>query len=118
MRRDPRVLLADIALAGADIDDFTEGMDRDAYVADARTQAAVERKFGIVGEALSRLGRFHPELAVRIPQARQAVEFRDLLARGGDRVSPQRVWIYAKSDLPGLRAVVQALLAELEPPEA
>ena len=45
MRPDPRVLLADIDLAGADISRFTEGMTGDACAGDALTQAAVEREF-------------------------------------------------------------------------
>ena len=55
MRPDPRVLLADIDRAGADIVRFTGCMDGDAYAEDALTQAAVERKFEIIGEALNRL---------------------------------------------------------------
>ena len=47
MRPDPRVLLADIDRAGADIARFTEGMDSATYTGDALTQAAVKRKFEI-----------------------------------------------------------------------
>ena len=84
MHLDPRVLLADIDRASAEIECFTEGMDSNAYASEALTQAAVERKFEIVGEALNRLHQSHPELAERIPR---------------------------------LRRIVQALLAELGPPE-
>ena len=45
MRPDPRILLADADHAAADIMRFTNGMSRETYVGDARTQAAVERKF-------------------------------------------------------------------------
>ena len=57
MRPDPRILLADADRAAADIVRFTGGMNREAYVGDARTQAAVERKFEIIGETLNRLHR-------------------------------------------------------------
>ena len=57
MRPDPRILLADADRAAADIVRFTGGMNREAYVGDARMQAAVERKFEIIGEALNRLHR-------------------------------------------------------------
>ena len=57
MRPDPRVPLADVDRAATDVMRFTEGMDRRTYVDDARTQAAVERKFEIIGEALNRLRR-------------------------------------------------------------
>ena len=55
MRPDPRVLLADVVGAAADIGRFTEGMDSGTYAGDALTQAAVKRKFEIIGEALNRL---------------------------------------------------------------
>ena len=117
MHSDPRVLLADIDRAGADIARFTEGMDGDAYAGDALTQAAVERKFEIVGEALNRLHQSHPELAERIPRLRRTIDFRNLLIHGYASVRPERVWDYAENHLPELRRIVQALLAELGPPE-
>ena len=95
MRGDARVLLRDIEQAGADIEIFTAGMDSAAFAADTRTRAAVERKFEIVGEAGNRLHKDHPELAIRIPEMRRIVDFRNFLAHGYDDV-------------------VQALLAELE----
>ena len=115
---DPRVLLADVDQAGAAIERFTEGMDRETYVGDARTQAAVERKFEIIGEALNRLYQTHPEIAGQIPPLREVVGFRNLLIHGYASVMPERVWDYAKNDLPELRKTVKAVLAELGPPEA
>ena len=77
MRRDARVLLTDIDQAGADIQLFTDGMDSTAYAADARTQAAVERKFEIIGEAVNRLHADHPELASKIPDMLRIIDFRN-----------------------------------------
>ena len=113
MRRDARVLLTDIDQAGADIEAFTDGMDRAAYTADARTQAAVERKFEIIGEAVNRLHADHPDLARRIPDMRRIIDFRNYLAHGYDHVAPRLVWLYATGNLPELRSVVRTLLAEL-----
>jgi uncharacterized protein with HEPN domain len=39
------------------ITSFTAGMDAAAYAADAMVQAAVERKFEVIGEALSQLSK-------------------------------------------------------------
>lgn len=117
MRPDPRVLLADIDRAGADIARFTQGMDSDAYASDTLTQAAVERKFEIIGEALNRLRKARPELADRIPRLRRIIDFRNLLIHGYANVMPERVWDYAENHLPQLRQTVEALLAGLEPPE-
>ena len=117
MRPDPRVLLADIDRAGADIQRFTEGMDGTAYAGDPRTQAAVERKFEIIGEALNRLHQVRPDLAERIPRYRRIIDFRNLLIHGYASVSPGRVWDYAENHLPELRRIVETLLAEVEPSE-
>ena len=115
MNRDPRVLLADVARAGADIQSFTEGMECATYLRDGMTQAAVERKFEIIGEALNRLHHAHPELAERIVDLRRIIDFRNLLAHGYHRVAPENVWDYALNDLPDLLRIVKALLAELGP---
>ena len=77
MRLDPRVLLADVDSAAADIVRFTEGLNRETHVRDARTQDAVERKFEIIGEALNRLHQTCPEIAERIPPLREVVGFRN-----------------------------------------
>ena len=117
MRPDPRVLLADIDRAAMDIGRFTEGMDSAAFSGDALTQAAVERKFEIIGEALNRLQKAHPELAERIPRLRRIIDFRNLLIHGYASVMPERVWDYAENHVPQLRRIVRALLADLGPPE-
>lgn len=117
MRPDPSALLADVDRAAADIARFVKGMDHETYLGDTRTQAAVERKFEIIGEALNRLRRSSPEVAERIPPLRQAIAFRNLLIHGYAIVIPDRVWDYAENDLPELHKIVQALLDEMGPPE-
>lgn len=117
MRSDPRVLLEDIDQAGSDLERFIENMDDVAYIADVQTQAAVERKFEIMGEALNQLHKTHPDLAERIPRLRHIIDFRNLLIHGYKHVKPDRVWDYAKNDLPQLRRVVRELLTELGPLE-
>ena len=91
MNRDPRVLLADVERAGADIQSFTAGMECATYLRDGMTQAAVERKFEIIGEALNRLHQAHPVLAAKISDLRRIIDFRDLLAHGYHRVAPANV---------------------------
>lgn len=57
MERDPRAFLWDVREAAQAITSFTAGMDAAAYAADAMVQAAVERKFEVIGEALSQLSK-------------------------------------------------------------
>ena len=72
------------------------GMDRRTCVDDARTQAAVERKFEIIGEALNRLRRTCPEIAF-LHRARLSTS---ATSHGYAIVRPERVWNYAENDLP------------------
>ena len=117
MQHDPRVLLKDIDQASTCIESFTEGMDIAAYIADIRTQSAVERKFEIIGEAVNRLQQLHPDFAERIPQMRKIIDFRNVLAHGYEQVVPERVWDYAQNHLPQLHQTVCALLTKLGPHE-
>lgn len=63
MRYDARVLLTDVEFAAADIERYLEGIDRTAFIDADEKQAAVERKFEIIGEALNRLHEIDPELS-------------------------------------------------------
>ena len=53
MRRDFVAYLWDIYNAGDWIQQFTDGLDRDTFSALEEKQAAVERKFEIMGEAIT-----------------------------------------------------------------
>ncbi len=118
MERDPRIPLWDIEQAGADIERFTAGMERDTWLKDRKTQAAVERKFEIIGEALNRLEAGNPEEAAQIPDLRRIIGFRNVLAHGYDIVVPEDVWEYVQDDLPALRRIVQTMLRGSRPPKA
>jgi uncharacterized protein with HEPN domain len=53
MQRDPRAFLWDVRESALAIQAFTAGMDAEQYTQNAMVQAAVERKFEIIGEALN-----------------------------------------------------------------
>jgi uncharacterized protein with HEPN domain len=116
MHRDVRGFLWDIARAGDDIAVFTAGQDAETFLENRLVHAAVERKFEIIGEALSQLAKLDPVLVERIPDFRRAISFRNLLIHGYATVDMYRVWHTVEDVLPGLRAVVADLLAELGPP--
>jgi hypothetical protein len=61
MQREAKAYLWDIADAAESIRSFTDGKDLNAYLNDEMLRAAVERKFGIVGEALAQLLRYFPD---------------------------------------------------------
>ncbi|MCY4303686.1 MAG: DUF86 domain-containing protein [Aestuariivita sp.] len=88
-------------------------MDTEAYATNVLLEVAAERKFGIIGEAVNRLSKLHPNLAARVTQVRKIVNFRNVLAHGYEHVVPELVWDYARNHLPQLRETVQMMIAEL-----
>jgi uncharacterized protein with HEPN domain len=89
-------------------------MDATAYAGNAMAQAAVERKFEVIGEALNQLSKHDATLAVRIPDLPQIVAFRNQLIHGYATVKVGTVWNIAQSALPALLDSVQVLLDELQ----
>lgn len=114
MQRDPRAYLWDVREAAVSIETFTVGMDASAYSSNELVQAAVERKFEVIGEALNQLTKLDARLAERIPDLPQIVAFRNQLIHGYAKVRADTVWNIVQSALPVLRHRVQSLLDELE----
>ena len=113
MQRDARAFLWDVQNAAKQIQTFLAGMDAPAYEANAMAQAAVERKFEIIGEALNQLAKLDAAMAARIPDARQIVAFRNQLIHGYASVNVGTVWNVVQTALPELLSQTSILLAEL-----
>lgn len=113
MQRNPRAFLWDVRDAALAIQSFTAGLDSAAYAGNEMAQAAVERKFEIIGEALNQLSKLDAALAARIPDLPQIVAFRNQLIHGYAAVKASTVWNVSQSALPLLIDAVQTLLDEL-----
>jgi uncharacterized protein with HEPN domain len=94
--------LRDILFEASEIRQFTFGMDWPTYSADRKTQAAVERKFEIIGEALNRIQRLDGEVIEQIRDCRDIISFRNILAHGYDEVEDRLVWGIIENDLGNL----------------
>lgn len=116
MKRDVRAWLWDVLDAGTAIEQFTEGHTITSYGQDPVLQAAVERKFGVIGEALNRLSKTDPDLAARIPDLPRIIGFRNVLIHGYAVVDPTMVWHAREALLPRLIDRVRTLLDDLGPP--
>jgi uncharacterized protein with HEPN domain len=75
-------------------------------------RAAVERKFGIIGEALSQLLRYFPHFRVRVTLPEEIVSFRNQIVHGYATVQDDIVWEIVQVYLPRLESEVSALLEE------
>src|ERR1017187_3446117 len=110
MQREAKAYLWDIANAAESIRSFTDGKDLSAYLQDELLRAAVERKFGIVGEALSQLLRNFPLYRGKITLVGDIVAFRNQIVHGYATVKDDMVWEIVQVYLPRLHREVAELL--------
>lgn len=107
MSRDEESVL-DMVVAARLATQFVEGMDRESFMKDAKTQAAVMREFEIIGEAAKRVSEpyrsAHPQI-----DWRGAAGLRDLLIHQYQRVNLQRLWQAVETELPGLLKELEAI---------
>ncbi len=112
MLRDDATLV-DILHAARLTAQFTAGMDRSAFLADAKTQSAVLHQLLILGEAVKRLSpEFRAEHA-QLPWKMMA-GMRDIIIHQYDSVDLEEVWETLNRDL---RDIIVAL-EPLVPPKA
>ncbi len=112
MRLETRKYLFDIQQAADSISSFCAGKTLEQYRADEMLRAAVERKFGIIGEALARLAKDDPAVAARIPEHTRIIAFRNIIIHGYASVDDRIVWGVIETDLSALRGAVQGLLGD------
>ncbi len=109
-----RKLLFDVLQSCQAISQYTAGLDFAAYKRNAMVRDAVERRFGIIGEALNRAAALDSELADRIPELREIVGLRNRLIHGCDVVDDRIIWDIVQNELP----LLQAHIAELNGDES
>lgn len=114
--RDPGVYLEDIERYAAAAMRFAAGFDLAAYLADDKTRAAVERALEVGGEAMRQLDRIAPELAQRIPHAREIIGFRNILAHGYATLDHRKVFRVVTEDVPDLLSAVRSALKDFPDP--
>ena len=85
-----------------------------AYQQDELLRAAVERKFGIIGEALSQLLRSFPLYRDKITMVGDIVAFRNQIVHGYATILDDIVWEIVQVYLPRLHQEVTELLDEPE----
>ena len=106
---DPVSALRNIAEAIESIEQFTKGMDFEAFRSDLKTIAAVERKLLVISEAAIRLKGDAARLCPGPPWA----EIRGMgnwLRHQYDRVDLETLWNTVQDDLPPLNASVRRAL--------
>ena len=94
------------------IQDYTAGMDLDAFMADRKTRDAVIRNLEIIGEASNNVAKNHPVFATEHSEVPWgfAYEMRNALSHGYFTVDHAIVWQTIQQDLPKLRSQISELI--------
>ena len=94
---------------------FIEGYDRDSFLRDKRTRAAVSMYLIVIGEAASRLLHNHSALLGRYPEVpwRRITDMRNQIAHGYVDLDFEAVWDTALNDLPSLDHTLSLILKSL-----
>ena len=114
MSTEPHKHLSDVIDAIDIIRGYVSGLTFDQYLADLQVRDAVERRFGIIGEALERLRRDAPDLHAQVDRAREIKRFRNIIVHGYDVIDQEIAWRVIETDFPPLREQAQQLLDELQ----
>ncbi|MEN8127664.1 MAG: HepT-like ribonuclease domain-containing protein [Planctomycetota bacterium] len=110
MRPEAKKFLYDMQQACESLNGFMAGKTLDDYLQSELLRSAVERKLMIIGEALNRVLRLEPDLESQIPDARQIIDFRNILVHGYFAIEHETVWGILEKDLPVLTSQIQKLL--------
>jgi uncharacterized protein with HEPN domain len=102
--------LFDIAEACDLIARFTDGKSFEDYHNDPLLRSAVERQFGIIGEALKMALQHDPQLAVSISNTTRIISFCNRLIHGYATIADEVVWGVLETNLPVLIREVKQLL--------
>ncbi|CAN7240500.1 DUF86 domain-containing protein [Pseudoduganella sp. LjRoot289] len=97
--------------AASDACSFVEGMDKDAFLADKRTQQAVIMSVIIIGEAATKVMDGYPEFSLAHPEVpwRGMRGMRNRIAHGYFDINLDVVWDTVKLALPDLLKQLPAL---------
>jgi len=113
MERKATDYLEDIAQAIASIRAFTTPVDLNGYLKNEMMRAAVERKLGILGEALAGFQRAFPVHKGKITPVAEISILRRQIARGDATLNDSSVWEILHLYLPQLKREVADLLQEI-----
>ena len=99
--------LSDIKQAIDLIEDFTKSIANfNDYTNDLKTQSAVERQLGIIGEAVNKFDLLYPESSLE--NARKIIGFRNRLIHAYDAVDTAMIWAILKKYLHPLKDEVKS----------
>jgi uncharacterized protein with HEPN domain len=101
--------LSDILLSIDLIESFTINVSSfEKYSEDLKTQSAVERQLGIIGEAINKFEKLFPEK--QLDHSRKIVGLRNRIIHSYDTIDSSIIWAIIKKHLQPLKKEVQLLM--------
>ena len=101
--------LSDINSAIELIEDFVKNINSFSnYNNDIKTQSAVERQLGIIGEAVNNFEKLEEEIS--LVNAGKIIGFRNRLIHAYDSIDNSMVWVIIKKYLPELKNEVYKII--------
>lgn len=110
MRLEAKKFLYDIQTAVRAIEQFIDGKKLEDYQNDLMLRSAVERQFMILGEAMAQLSKTWPDIEEKISNAREIINFRNVIVHGYSSIENQTVWGIIEADLDILSKEVAKLI--------
>ncbi len=84
----------------------------DLFERDIMRKCVVERKVEIMGEAINRIRKVDPEVA--IPNARAIIDTRNRIIHAYDNVQPEFLWSLVIRHIPELKKDIERIITEYE----
>ena len=100
--------LFDILFAINAIDDFLKDIDFVKYQNDLKSQSAVERQLGIIGEAVNQFSK--ENTGVELENSREIINFRNRIIHAYDSIDDNIVWAIKTNHLPGLKEEIARII--------
>lgn len=116
MKKDPRIFLEHILESIGDVEDYTRKSTVTSFIKDKKTQDAVLRKLGIIGEAAKNLPVDFKKQHTAI-KWHEIAGMRNILIHEYFGIHLKIVWNSVKKDIPKLKKAIQKLLEEVDSKE-
>ena len=101
--------LSDIQYAISLIESFMQGTENyAAFATDLKTQSAIERQLGIIGETVNKFRQEEP--AEILTHTKEIVNFRNRIIHAYDNIDDAIVWTITENHLPILKEEIDNLL--------
>ncbi len=108
-----RFYIADMIEFGENVLSFTDGMDRDAFIGDARTYHAVLRNLELIGEAATHIPAGIREAHPDIPW-HAIIGARNRMAHAYRHIDDDVIWTMIEDAVPELLPALRQLLETVE----